>query len=251
LHTPDGKENGWLSQPWDWGTPYIIETRDLTHNYRSGSIPALDGINFCVKPGERIVLLGANGVGKSTLFKHLNGILKPTSGEVLIKGQAINRSNIKNLRRTVGVVFQNPDDQIFLPTVAQDVAFGPMNLGLPLEEVERRVKNALGMVRLTSHEDRAPHHLSGGEKKRVAIAGILAMKPEVLILDEPTTGLDPGTASKLMRLIMEMNKNLGITIIIATHEVDLVPDFAQKVCVLSAGKIKGEGSSKKNIRDIL
>ncbi|MCL7414742.1 MAG: cobalt transporter CbiM [ANME-2 cluster archaeon] len=234
--------NGWVSEDRDWGTPYIIETRDLTHVYRSGSTKALSSINFCVKPGERVVLLGANGAGKSTLFKHLNGILKSTSGQVLVKGQPITRSNIKDVRRTVGVVFQNPDDQILSPTVAQDVAFGPMNLGLSPDRVESRVKRALEMVRLTGYEERAPHHLSGGEKKRVAIAGILAMKPEVLVLDEPTNGLDPGAAERLMRLIMEMNQKLGITMIIATHEVDLVPEFAQRVCVMSAGMITGEGT---------
>jgi len=238
----NGNGNGWVSEERDWGTPYIVETRDLTHIYRSGTTTALDGINFSVKPGERVVLLGANGAGKSTLFKHLNGILKSTSGQVLVKGQPITRSNIKDVRRTVGVVFQDPDDQIFSPTVAQDVAFGPMNLGLSPDVVERRVKRALEMVRLTGYEDRAPHHLSGGEKKRVAIAGILAMKPEVLVLDEPTNGLDPGAAGRLMRLIMEMNKNLGITMIIATHEVDLVPEFAQRVCVMSGGMIIGEGT---------
>ena len=238
----NGNGNGWVSEDRDWGTPYIVETRDLTHIYHSGSVRALDGINFSVKPGERVVLLGANGAGKSTLFKHLNGILKSTSGQVLVKGQPINKSNIKDVRRTVGVVFQDPDDQIFSPTVAQDVAFGPMNLGLSPDVVERRVKRALEMVRLTGYEDRAPHHLSGGEKKRVAIAGILAMKSEVLVLDEPTNGLDPGAAERLMRLIMEMNQKLGITMIIATHEVDLVPEFAQRVCVMSGGMIIGEGT---------
>lgn len=238
----NGNGNGWVSTERDWGTPYIIETRDLVYIYRSGSTTALDGINFCVKPGERVVLLGANGAGKSTLFKHLNGILKATSGQVLIKGQPVSRSNIKDVRRTVGVVFQDPDDQIFSPTVAQDVAFGPMNLGLPPDKVERRVKRALEMVGLTGYEDRAPHHLSGGEKKRVAIAGILAMKPEVLVLDEPTSGLDPGASDRLMRLIMKMNCKLGITMIIATHEVDMVPEFAQRICVMSGGKIIGEGT---------
>lgn len=239
----DNGSGGWVSKDQDWGTPYIIETRDLIYYYHSGSAPALNGINFCVKPGERIVLLGANGAGKSTLFKHFNGIFRPASGEVLIKGQPVSKYNIKDVRRTVGVVFQNPDDQIFSPTVAQDVAFGPMNLGLPLPVVEKRVKKALEMVHLTGYEDRAPHHLSGGEKKLVAIAGILAMKPEVIVLDEPTSGLDPGAASRLIRMIMEMNRNLGITVIIATHEVDLVPGFAQKVYVLSAGRVLGEGSS--------
>ncbi|MCK4937146.1 MAG: cobalt transporter CbiM [Methanosarcinales archaeon] len=238
----NGNDNIWVSEDRDWGTPYIIETRDLTHIYQSGSTKALNGINFSVKPGERVVLLGANGAGKSTLFKHLNGILRSTSGQVLVKGQPITKSNINDVRRTVGVVFQNPDDQIFSPTVAQDVAFGPMNLGLSPDKVERRVKQALEMVRLIGYEDRAPHHLSGGEKKRVAIAGILAMKPEVLVLDEPTNGLDPGSAARLMHLIMEMNQKLGITMILATHEVDLVPEFAQRVCVMSAGTFIGEGT---------
>ncbi len=238
----NGNDNDWVSGERDWGTPYIIETRDLVHIYRSGSTKALDGINFSVKPGERVVLLGANGAGKSTLFKHLNGILKAPPGQVLIKGQPISSSNIKDVRRTIGLVFQDPDDQIFSPTVAQDVAFGPMNLGLPPDKIERRVKRALEMVGLTGYEDRAPHHLSGGEKKRVAIAGILAMKPEVLVLDEPTSGLDPGTAARLMRLIMEMNRKLGITMIIATHEVDMVPEFAQRVCIMSGGKIIGAGT---------
>ena len=168
----------------------IIETRDLSHVYR-GKIKALDRINFTAKRGERIAIIGANGAGKSTLFKHFNGILRSTSGEVLIKGEPITSKNILDVRRTVGLVFQDPDDQIFAPTVKQDVAFGPMNLGLGGNEIEKRVRESLETVRLTGFEERAPHHLSTGEKKKVAIAGILAMQPEVLVLDEPTAGLDP------------------------------------------------------------
>lgn len=219
----------------------IIETRCLTHIYR-GKIKALDGINFAAKPGERIAIIGANGAGKSTLFKHFNGILKPTSGEVLIKGKPIISKNIIDVRRIVGLVFQDPDDQIFAPTVKQDVAFGPMNLGLSIEEIEKRVRESLETVRLTGFEERAPHHLSTGEKKKVAIAGILAMQPEVLVLDEPTAGLDPGGAMRLIKLINEMNRYLGITTIIATHEVDIVPLLADRVCIMSMGKIIGEGT---------
>lgn len=219
----------------------IIETRNLTHIYR-GKIKALDGINFRAKPGERIAIIGANGAGKSTLFKHLNGILKPTEGEVLIKGQPISGKNIIDVRRTVGLVFQDPDDQIFAPTVKQDVAFGPMNLGLSPEEIEKRVREALETVRLAGFEDRTPHHLSTGEKKKVAIAGILAMQPEVLVLDEPTAGLDPGGAMRIIKLINSMNRYLGITIIVATHEVDIVPLLADRVCIMSRGKIIGEGT---------
>lgn len=219
----------------------IIETRNLTHIYR-GKIKALDGINFTAKHGERVAIIGANGAGKSTLFKHFNGILKPTSGEVLIKGEPISSKNIIDVRRIVGLVFQDPDDQIFAPTVKQDVAFGPMNLGLSIEEIEKRVRESLETVRLTGFEERAPHHLSTGEKKKVAIAGILAMQPEVLVLDEPTAGLDPGGAMRLIKLINEMNRYLGITTIIATHEVDIVPLLADRVCIMSMGKITGEGT---------
>ncbi|MCZ7393862.1 MAG: ATP-binding cassette domain-containing protein [Candidatus Methanoperedens sp.] len=219
----------------------IIETLDLTHIYR-GKIKALDSINFETKPGERIAIIGANGAGKSTLFKHFNGILKPTSGDVLIKGESISSKNILDVRKTVGLVFQDPDDQIFAPTVKQDVAFGPMNLGLSPEEIEKRVRESLETVRLTGFEERAPHHLSTGEKKKVAIAGILAMQPEVLVLDEPTAGLDPGGAMRFINLINEMNRYLGITTIIATHEVDIVPLLADRVCIMSMGRIIGEGT---------
>jgi len=219
----------------------IIETRNLTHFYR-GKIKALDSVNFTAKPGERIAIIGANGAGKSTLFKHFNGILKPTEGDILIKGESISKKNILDVRRTVGVVFQDPDDQIFAPTVKQDVAFGPMNLGLDIEEVEKRVRESLEIVRLSGFEDRAPHHLSTGEKKKVAIAGILAMQPEVLVLDEPTAGLDPGGAIRLIKLINEMNRYRGITIIISTHEVDIVPLLADRVCIMSMGKIIGDGT---------
>ncbi len=219
----------------------IIETRNLTHVYR-GKITALDSINFKAKPGERIAIIGANGAGKSTLFKHFNGILKPSSGEILIKGKPINNDNIIEVRKTVGLVFQDPDDQIFAPTVKQDVAFGPMNLGLSMEEIEKRVSESLETVRLTGFEERAPHHLSTGEKKKVAIAGILAMKPEVLVLDEPTAGLDPGGAMRLIKLINGMNRYLGITTIVSTHEVDIVPMLADRVCIMSMGKIIGDGT---------
>ncbi len=222
----------------------IIETRNLTHVYR-GKIKALDSVNFKARPGERVAIIGANGAGKSTLFKHFNGILKPTGGEVLIKGEPISNKNIIEVRRTVGVVFQDPDDQIFAPTVRQDVAFGPINLGLSEEIIEKRVRESLETVRLTGFEERAPHHLSTGEKKKVAIAGILAMQPEVLVLDEPTAGLDPGGAVRLIRLINEMNRYLGITTIIATHEVDIVPLLADRVCIMSMGKIIGDGTPKE------
>jgi cobalt/nickel transport system ATP-binding protein len=214
----------------------IIDVRNLIYSYHRGKTLALDRVNLHIEKGERLVLLGANGSGKSTLIKHLNGIILPQQGEVLVKGEPISKKNLKEVRRTVGIVYQNPDDQVFLPTVLQDVAFGPINLGLQQDIVEQRVKTALENVGINGLEERAPHHLSGGEKKLVAIAGILAMEPEVIVLDEPTAGLDPEGKQRILRLIYNLNKKLGITIVIATHDVDVVPVFSDRVAVMSYGK---------------
>ncbi|WP_423792000.1 ATP-binding cassette domain-containing protein [Methanocaldococcus indicus] len=229
---------------------YILETRDLHYIYPDGT-HVLKGINFKVKEGEMVALLGPNGAGKSTLFLHFNGILKPTKGEVLIKGKPIkyNKEGLIKVRKTVGLVFQNPDDQIFAPTVLEDVAFGPLNLGLSKEEVERRVKEALKAVGMEGFEDKPPHHLSGGQKKRVAIAGILAMEPDIIVLDEPTAGLDPLGASQIMKLLYELNKQ-GKTIIISTHDVDLVPVYADRVYVMYNGQILKEGTVKEVFEDV-
>jgi cobalt/nickel transport system ATP-binding protein len=229
---------------------HILETRDLYFRYPDGT-EVLKGINFKVKKGEIISLLGPNGAGKSTLFLHFNGILKPIRGEVLIKGEPIkyDKKSLIEVRKTVGLVFQNPDDQIFAPTVKEDVAFGPLNLGLPKEEVERRVREALKAVGMEGFENKPPHHLSGGQKKRVAIAGILAMQPEIIVLDEPTSGLDPVGASKIMKLLYELNKE-GMTIIISTHDVDLVPVYADRVYVMYDGKILKEGTPKEVFNDV-
>ena len=229
---------------------HILETRDLYFRYPDGT-EVLKGINFKVKKGEIVSLLGPNGAGKSTLFLHFNGILRPTKGEVLIKGKPkkYDKKSLIEVRKTVGLVFQNPDDQIFAPTVKEDVAFGPLNLGLPKEEVERRVKEALKAVGMEGFENKPPHHLSGGQKKRVAIAGILAMQPEIIVLDEPTSGLDPVGASKIMKLLYELNKE-GMTIIISTHDVDLVPVYADRVYIIYDGKILKEGTPKEVFSDV-
>ncbi|HII79270.1 MAG TPA: ATP-binding cassette domain-containing protein [Methanosarcina sp.] len=230
------------------GTP-ILEVKDLCHRYPHLEANALDKINLKVYGGERVAVLGANGAGKSTLFKHLNGILRPLSGEVLIKGEKITKKNVRMCRETVGIVFQDPDDQVLAPSVEEDVAFGPINMGLPREEVETRVKEALKMVGLTGLEERAPHHLSGGQKKLVAIAGILAMRPEVIVLDEPTAGLDPLTSSRVLEVIMKMNRELGITLLISTHNVDVVPYFAERILVLHHGKLEADGSPNEIFND--
>jgi cobalt/nickel transport system ATP-binding protein len=230
------------------GTP-VLDIKNLCHRYPHLSENALDNINLKIHKGERVAVLGANGAGKSTLFKHLNGILKPLSGEVLVKGEKITRKNVRACRETVGIVFQDPDDQVLAPSVEEDVAFGPINMGLSRAEVETRVKEALEMVGLSGFEDRAPHHLSGGQKKLVAIAGILAMRPEVIVLDEPTAGLDPLSSTRVLDLIMKMNRELGITLLLSTHDVDLVPYFAERVFVLHHGKLEADGGPEEIFSD--
>lgn len=227
----------------------IIELKELSYKYSHSDVKALDGVELSIFSGEKIAILGANGAGKSTLFKHLNGIISPSSGSVLIKGTAISKKTIYKARKTVGIVFQNPDDQIFSPTVEEDVAFGPINMGLSEEEVEVRITDSLELVNLSGFEKRAPHHLSGGQKKLVAIAGVLAMQPDVVVLDEPTAGLDPLNAAKVMTIIEKMNIELGMTVILSTHDVDIIPAFADRVCIIDHGKILATGSPKSIFQD--
>jgi cobalt/nickel transport system ATP-binding protein len=227
----------------------ILEVKDLCHRYPHLDSNALDNINLKVFKGERVAVLGANGAGKSTLFKHLNGILRPLSGEVLVKGEKITKKNARASREIVGIVFQDPDDQVLAPSVEEDIAFGPINMGLSRKEVETRVKEALEMVGLNGFEERAPHHLSGGQKKLVAIAGILAMRPEVIVLDEPTAGLDPLSSARVLELIMKMNRELGITLLLSTHDVDVVPYFAERVFVLHHGRLEADGSPEEIFND--
>jgi cobalt/nickel transport system ATP-binding protein len=220
---------------------HLIETRDLCYIYPS-SVQALYGVNFIAPRNARIAVIGSNGAGKSTLFRHFNGILKPASGSVLIRGEPITRANIKEVRKFVGIVFQNADDQIFSPTVEQDVAFGPTNLGLDEQTVMHRVDEALRLVGIEELRDRVPHHLSGGEKKRVAIAGVIAMEPEVLVLDEPTAGLDPKGVADLIGFINNLSKKYGMTVIFSTHDVSLVPEVADYVYVMNRGRFMAEGT---------
>jgi len=228
----------------------VIETKDITYEYPDGT-KALEKVNFDVEEGKIVALLGPNGAGKSTLFLHFNGILRPSIGTIVIDGEPVNynKKDLMRIRQKVGIVFQNPDDQLFAPTVLEDVAFGPMNMGLSKEEVEDRVKEALIRVGMDGFEKKPPHHLSGGQKKRVAIAGILAMKPKIMVLDEPTSGLDPKGASQILRLLYKLNKE-GITIVISTHDVDLVPIYASKVYIISEGKIIKEGTASEVFEDV-
>jgi cobalt/nickel transport system ATP-binding protein len=220
---------------------HLIETRNLTYFY-SGRVKALDSINFIAPRNARIAVIGSNGAGKSTLFKHFNGIFRPTSGSVLIRGEPITKANIREVRKFVGIVFQNADDQIFSPTVEQDVAFGPTNLGLDDETIHHRVHEALKIMGIEDLAERVPHHLSGGEKKRVAIAGAIAMEPEVLVLDEPTAGLDSKGIHDLLGFINALKKRSGMTVIFSTHDVSLVPEIADYIYVLNKGAIVAEGT---------
>jgi cobalt/nickel transport system ATP-binding protein len=220
---------------------HLIETRDLCYSYPH-SVKALEGINFIAARNARIAVIGSNGAGKSTLFKHFNGIFRPTSGSVLIRGEPITKANIREVRKFVGIVFQNADDQIFSPTVEQDVAFGPTNLGLDEETIHHRVHEALKIVGIEELADRVPHHLSGGEKKRVAIAGVIAMEPEVLVLDEPTAGLDPQGVHDLIGFVNSLSKKYGMTVIFSTHDVSLVAEVADYVYVMNKGRFVAEGN---------
>lgn len=228
----------------------IIETKDITYHYPDGT-EALKKVNFNAGEGKIIALLGPNGAGKSTLFLQFNGILRPNSGTVIINGNEIkyDKKSLMEVRKNVGIVFQNPDDQLFAPTVVEDVAFGPMNIGLSKEEVEKRVDEALKRVGMEEYKSKAPHHLSGGQKKRVAIAGILAMNPRIMVLDEPTSGLDPKGASQILKLLYQLNKE-GMTIIISTHDVDLVPLYAYEVYIINDGEIIKKGSPKEVFEDV-
>jgi cobalt/nickel transport system ATP-binding protein len=220
---------------------HLIETRDHCYTY-PGNVTALHNVNFIAPRKARIAVIGSNGAGKSTLFKHFNGIFKATSGSVFVQGEPITKQNIRNVRKLVGIVFQNPDDQIFSPTVEQDVAFGPTNMGLDDETIQHRVTEALRIVGIEHLANRVPHHLSGGEKKRVAIAGIIAMEPQVLVLDEPTAGLDPQGVRDFNNFCNSLSSKYGLTVIFSTHDVSLVPEIADYIYVMNKGTIVASGT---------
>jgi cobalt/nickel transport system ATP-binding protein len=219
----------------------VLESRDVHYSY-SDDFTALNGLSFTIDEGKKIAFVGPNGAGKTTIMLMFNGILKPTSGEILFRGAPLkyDSKSLRAIRRKVGIVFQNPDDQLFAPTVYQDIAFGPSNLGFPKEKVERYVNYALAYVGLSGCEKRPPHHLSGGEKKRVAIAGVLAMEPEVMILDEPTSNLDPASSEELMEMLDELNYG-GKTMIISTHDEELAYCWADEIILMEGGDILHKG----------
>jgi len=218
----------------------ILELRDVNFRYPDGSM-GLDGCSLAFRRGSRTVLLGANGAGKTTLFLQCNGILRPGRGQVLFNGSPLDygRQGLRELRSKVGLVFQNPDGQLFSASVREDVSFGPMNLGLERGKVRERVEEALEMVGMAGCAEKPVHNLSYGQKKRVCIAGVLAMRPEVIILDEPTAGLDLRMQHELLEVLQRLHGE-GITIIMATHDMDLAYAWADEACLLDCGRLAAQ-----------
>ena len=221
----------------------ILQVRDLHFSYHDGH-SALRGVSFQLCEGDKVALVGPNGAGKSTLMLHFNGILNG-HGEVSVGGKRLTRENLPAIRAMVGLVFQNPDDQLFSPTVFEDVAFGPLHMGLPMDEVEARVESALDAVRMSGFRDRLSHHLSVGEKKRIAIATVLSMDPQILVLDEPSAGLDPRARRALINLLRE----LPITMLVSTHDMKLVQELFPRTIVMDEGQIVADGGTKDILED--
>lgn len=214
---------------------YILEIRNLYYSYDNRN-NVLSDINLGIKKGEKIAILGANGAGKSTLFLNMNGVYNNGSGEIFLSGTKITRKNINTLRQNVGYVFQEPDSQIVGTTVLNEVSFGLVNLGLPESEIQERTINILKEMGLYNYKDKPPHYLSGGEKKRVAIAGVIAMQPEIILFDEPMASLDPGNSLMFENILAKL-ENKGKTIIISTHNTDFAYKWAGRIIVLDNGSI--------------
>lgn len=223
---------------------HIVEARGLFYDYPDGR-SALRDVSFRIHHGEAVAIIGANGAGKSTLLLHLNGVLKPSAGDVRIGGFPITSGNLAAVRRTVGLVFQDSDDQLFMPSVFEDVAFGLRNMGLPQAEVEAHVADALAAVNAAHLADRPPYRLSAGEKRAVAIAGVLALSPSILVMDEPTNGLDPATRRRIIALL----KGFDHTKIIATHDLDLALDVADRILVMHDGCIVADDAPEAIFAD--
>jgi cobalt/nickel transport system ATP-binding protein len=222
----------------------VLDVRGLAFAYPDGH-QALYGVDLHVHRGERVALLGPNGAGKTTLVLHLNGILTAGAGSVAVSGLPVNRENLQEVRRRVGVVFQDPDDQLFMPTVRDDVAFGPANLGVRGTELEARVVEALDRVGMVDFIDRPPHHLSFGQRRRVAVATVLAMEPEILVLDEPSSNLDPASRRELADIVTA----LDVTVLMVTHDLPYALQLCPRAVVLSDGVIVADGSTYDVLTD--
>jgi cobalt/nickel transport system ATP-binding protein len=224
---------------------HTVEIENLTFTYPDGR-QALRDVSLRVGPTEKVALVGPNGAGKSTLMLHLNGLLRPSAGQVEVGGLPVTDDNLGQIRAWVGLVFQNPDDQLFNPKVFDDVAFGPLHMDLPPDEVHRRSLAALEAVGMAGYADRISHHLSLGEKKRIAIATVLSMEPKILVLDEPTSGLDPRARRGLINLLCTM---ADTTMLAATHDMRLVEEFFPRMAILDEGQVVADGPTQVLLAD--
>jgi cobalt transport protein ATP-binding subunit len=222
-----------------------IEIANLSFRYPDGHL-ALDDISLHIAPGEKVALVGPNGSGKSTLLLHLNGVLRAQSGTVVVEGEPLTDTTIGRIRAWIGMTFQNPDDQLFSPRVRQDVAFGPLHMGLQEAEVDARVTQALAAVGLSDFADRISFHLSVGEKKRVALATVLSMAPRILVLDEPTSGLDPRARRSLIELLKTFTDK---TIVVSTHDIRLAYELCSRAVVLDSGRVVADGPAERLLTD--
>lgn len=224
-----------------------VELEDVRHVYAPGTpfeVEALRGVSLAVEPGEVLAVIGGTGSGKSTLVQHLNLLLVPTGGRVLVDGADALTLDRTELRRRVGLVFQSPEQALFAPTVEEDVAFAPRRLGLGEEEVRERVRETLGLLGVGRLAGRSPFALSGGERRRVAMAGVLAMGPEVLVLDEPTAGLDPAARGDLLELVARLRAS-GISVVFVSHDLDEVAEISDRVCVIEDGRVRAAGTPEE------
>ena len=221
-----------------------VEVTGVRFRYPDGR-QALDGVDLRVARGERVAVLGPNGSGKTTLVLHLNGILRPQEGSVVVRGIEVSAATLRQVRRLVGIVFQDPDDQLFMPTVAADVGFGPANLGVEGEELDRVVASALAAVGLLDAADRAPHHLSFGQRRRACLATVLSMEPELLVLDEPTSNLDPVARRELADLVRSLDR----TTIVVTHDLLHALDVCERSVILDGGRVVADGPTVELLAD--
>ncbi len=225
------------------GNAPAVRVENLSFRYPDGHL-ALRGVSFCAVQGEKVALVGPNGAGKSTFMLHLNGLLSG-EGSLVIAGLPLNKENLPLIRGRLGMVFQNPDDQLFSPTVFEDVAFGPLHMGLPEAEVQERVAQALAQVGMAAYAQRLSHHLSMGEKKRVSIATVLSMRPEILVLDEPSAGLDPRARRQLINLLRELPQ----TMIVSTHDMQLVRELFPRMVIMDEGRVVADGPTAELLND--
>ncbi|MGQ0602009.1 MAG: energy-coupling factor ABC transporter ATP-binding protein [Anaerolineales bacterium] len=223
---------------------HTIQVNDLRFNYPDGHV-ALRGVTLHIEPGEKVALVGPNGAGKSTLMLHLNGILRSNGGDVRVCDMPVRDDTLGKVRAAVGLVFQDPDDQLFSPTVFEDVAFGPLHMGLPEGEVRQRVDHALQAVGMAAYRDRVSHHLSVGEKKRIAIATVISMDPEILVMDEPSAGLDPRARRSLINLL----HSLPQTMLVSTHDIRLVEEVFPRTVIMDQGQVVADGATSHLLDD--